>query len=284
MQGSDPVLEAVVNISEGRDPSWLGELATATRGCLDLHQDHDHHRSVLTLVGEVDLLIESVLALSHSTIEALDLTRHSGVHPRIGLVDVVPFVPLGSATMLDAMRARDRCAQRLGDELSLPCFLYGPLSDGTDRTLPEIRREAFRSLTPDAGPREPDPMAGAVAVGARPLLLAWNIWLRDVSIHDTKAIARQIRSPAVRSLGLQVGSETQVSCNLIDLAAQGPAQVFDQVECLLDAKGSIQRCELVGLAPMQCVTSTPRSRLEQLDLSVESTIEWRSQAAQIDIV
>ena len=283
MSTRDPVLEAVVNISEGRDPEWLDELVKSTPGCLDLHKDADHHRSVLTLIGHRSELIDAVVDLSKSVIADLDLRTHAGVHPRIGLVDVVPFVPVGTSTMADAIEARDQAAVRLSDVLDLPCFLYGPLDDGTLRTLPEIRRAAFGLLKPDRGPHAPHPCAGAVAVGARELLVAWNLWLENVELPRARELASLLRSTRVRALGLQVGGTTQVSCNLIDPTVTTPADVYDEVHALIVGSERIARCELVGLAPLQCLKAIDEGRWARLDLDLSTPIEERAAAVGLMI-
>ena len=284
MNTRDPVLEAVVNISEGRNPEWLDELVKSTPGCLDLHKDADHHRSVLTLIGHRSELIDAVVDLSESVIADLDLRTHAGVHPRIGLVDVVPFVPVGTSTMDDAITARDDAAARLSDALGLPCFLYGPLDNGTLRTLPEVRRAAFGLLKPDRGPHAPHPRAGAVAVGARDLLVAWNLWLENVDLARARELASLVRSPRVRALGLQVGDATQVSCNLIDPVVATPGDVYDQVHALMVGTEGIARCELVGLAPQRCLEVIDEDRWALLDLDPSTTIEHRAALAGITVL
>jgi glutamate formiminotransferase len=201
-------------------------------------------------------------------VQRLDLRTHDGVHPRIGVVDVVPFVPLAGSTYEDALRARDAMSSWIANELQIPVFLYGP-----ERSLPEIRRSAFTTLQPDLGPSEPHPTAGAVAVGARELMLAWNLWLSEPDLDLAKSIASSIRGPGVRALGLQVGDEVQVSMNLIDPLTVGPAEVYDRVAAL----AAIERAELVGLAPQAVLDSVNENRREQLNLSVETTIESRLQ-------
>jgi glutamate formiminotransferase len=180
----------------------------------------------------------------------------------------VPFVPLAGSTYEDALRARDAMSSWIANELQIPVFLYGP-----ERSLPEIRRSAFTTLQPDLGPSEPHPTAGAVAVGARELMLAWNLWLSERDLDLAKSIASSIRGPGVRALGLQVGDEVQVSMNLIDPLTVGPAEVYDRVAAL----AAIERAELVGLAPQAVLDSVNENRREQLNLSVETTIESRLQ-------
>jgi glutamate formiminotransferase len=225
---------------------------------------------VLTLGGpEVE---DAVRAVSVLAVEEIDLTAHAGVHPRMGAVDVVPFVPVGETEMPEAVEARDRFVAWAGKELQLPCFVYGP-----ERTLPELRRLAFRELAPDSGPSSPHPTAGATAVGARTPLVAYNLWLTDRDPALARALATELRSPAVRALGLEVGGHAQVSCNLMDPLDVGPAAVFDAVA----RKARVERAELVGLVPDAVLDGVPAHRWSELDLDRERTIEARLEAARI---
>jgi glutamate formiminotransferase len=256
------VLECVVNVSEGRRPevvAALGEAAGAD--LLDTHTDADHNRSVFTLVGEA-----APRAVARRAVELVDLRRHQGVHPRLGALDVVPFVPLGDATPDDAVAARDRFARWLAAELGVPSFLYGP-----ERTLPDVRRGAFDGLAPDAGPGRPHPSAGASAVGARPPLVAWNVWLADPDVGLARRVARAVRGPHLRALGLPVGGGAQVSMNLVAPDVVGPAQAWDRVAAL----APLRRAELVGLVPRAALERTDPGRWAQLDLGEERTIEFR---------
>jgi glutamate formiminotransferase / 5-formyltetrahydrofolate cyclo-ligase len=256
------VLECVVNLSEGRSAAVLAALADAVGpDCLDVHTCRHHHRSVWTLVGET-----APRALTRAAVELLDIGTHTGAHPRIGVVDVVPFVALDGSTEVDALAARDRYARWAADELGLPCFFYGP-----ERTLPEVRRGAFTTFTPDTGPAMAHPTAGAVAVGARPLLVAYNLWLAEPDPDLARSVAREVRAPGVRALGLAVGDEVQVSMNLVDPLRVGPAQVFDAVA----GRARIARAELVGLVPDAVLAATPPSRWAELDLSADVTIGAR---------
>jgi len=256
------VLECVVNISEGARLDVVEHLCSLVAPVLlDVHTDGDHNRSVLTLVGE-----DGPRSLTRAAVAALDLRDHVGVHPRIGVVDVVPFVPLGDATLADADAAADRFARWAAAELDVPCFRYG-----SGRSLPAVRRGAFTDFGPDWGPSVPHPSAGAIAVGARPVLVAYNLWLTGADLDAARAIARDLRGPAVRALGLAVGDEVQVSMNLIDPMALGPAQVYDAVA----TRASVARAELVGLVPRAVLEATEVDRWPQLDLSEERTIEAR---------
>ena len=252
----------MVNISEGRDALVIQELAQAVgRDLLDIHSDPDHNRSVFTMVGE-----DAPRNLAESALSMMSIANHDGVHPRIGMIDVVPFVPLKNSTMSDAIRARNEFAQWASHELGIPCFFYGP-----ERTLPEIRKHSWTRLSPDTGPDAPHDTAGAMCVGAREPLVAYNVWLRDVNLTETKRIASLVRCTEIRTLGLQVGRYTQVSMNLIAPDIAGPFEAVRAVKQHVD----IDRTELVGLLPEDVLRRIPIDQWEALDLSEDRTIEWR---------
>jgi glutamate formiminotransferase / 5-formyltetrahydrofolate cyclo-ligase len=267
------VLECVVNVSEGRDAAVIGALAEAAGpSLLDVHSDPHHHRSVLTLAG--DAVEADARSLANEAVARLDLHRHAGVHPRLGVVDVVPFVPLAGSSMADALAARDRFAVWIGSDLGVPAFVYGP-----ERSLPEVRRTAFapEGLVPDAGPAVPHPSAGAVCVGAREVLVAYNVWLADgVRVDRARQVAKAVRGPAVRALGFEVGGRAQVSMNLVDPLAVGPAAAYDAVAALVDVAGA----ELVGLLPTEVLDRVPAARWADLDLDASKTIEARLRRRQ----
>jgi glutamate formiminotransferase / 5-formyltetrahydrofolate cyclo-ligase len=256
------MLECVVNISEGRRLDVVELIArNAGHRLLDVHTDADHNRAVVTVVGE-----EAARAVALAAVLRLDLRSHRGVHPRLGVVDVAPFVPLGGASLAEAVAARDRFARWMGEELSVPCFVYGE-----ERTLPEIRRQAFATLAPDFGLAEPHRTAGATAVGARPVLVAYNLWLATDDVALAKEVAAGLRGPHVRALGLEVAGTAQVSTNLLDPLRTGPAAVYDAVR----RQAPVLRAELVGLVPEAVLVATPRQRWDQLDLDADRTIEAR---------
>jgi glutamate formiminotransferase len=269
------VLECVINISEGRNLDLLDELhVTAGQSLRDLHADTFHNRSVFTLINDAESLERDVHALIFEAFRTLDLRTHDGVHPRFGVVDVVPFVALEPEPSSRAVELRDASAQWIATTYDVPVFFYGPV-DGVLRTLPEVRKRAFRDLAPDLGPTTPLPRLGAVAVGARGILLAWNLWLSGVSRDETRAIAKAVRRNEVRALAFRAGESMQVSCNLIDPMVVGPSRVYDEVTALLPEGGRIVRGELVGLLPRAVLESQDESRWEQLGLSVDQTIESR---------
>ena len=270
------MLECVVNVSEGRRRGVVEAVAAAAgASLLDVHTDAHHNRAVLTLAGG-EGLEEAVRAVATETVHRVDLRAHVGVHPRIGALDVVPFVPLAGTTMVDAVAARDRFATWVGARLEVPCFLYGP-----ERPLPEVRRRAFVDLVPDTGPSVAHPTAGATCVGARRVLVAYNLWLApeagaglrgpNAALDVARSVAAAIRGPAVRALGLDVGGRAQVSTNLVDPLVVGPAQAYDAVAALAPVAGA----ELVGLVPAAVLDAVPAGRWGELDLSPSRTIEGR---------
>ena len=282
--GDHPPAECVINVSEGRDAAVVSTIAEAGRpSLLDVHSDAEHHRSVLTLAGPLDEVEASARRVAVAAVTSIDLRTHRGVHPRLGALDVVPFVPLGDDPSGDArdavLRARDDFAHWVGAELGVPCFLYGP-----ERTLPDIRRGAFRTLTPDAGPPAPHPTAGASAVGARPVLIAYNLWITDASPGGTegrvvdvaKQLAATLRRPGLRTLGLAVAGGAQVSCNVTDPSSVHLVDVYDEVDRGAQLQGCrVQRGELVGLLPEAALLAVPEHRRAELGLRTEDTIEFR---------
>lgn len=278
------LLECVVNVSEGRDEAILQHLAVAAGpALLDQHRDPDHNRSVLTLVGPTELVADAARSLAAATVTHLDLQQHTGAHPRLGVLDVVPFVPYepgGQAPrdLTAAVAERDRFASWLGTELGVPSFLYGPLPGGGTRTLPDLRRLAFgpapRGLTPDHGPARADPRSGATAVGARQVLVAYNVWVSTAEV--ARRVAPLVRRAEVRALGLVVGTRAQVSCNLVDPGRYGPKPLYDAVALLAaEAGGAVKGGELVGLIPEAVLAAVPPGRRAELGLSEGATVESR---------
>jgi glutamate formiminotransferase len=269
------VLECVINISEGRTLELLNQLRGRAGASLrDLHADAFHNRSVFTLIHDPEPLSRDVHALITAAYDTLDLRLHEGVHPRFGVVDVVPFVALEPVEPVQAVELRDRTAQWISETFAVPTFLYGPVGEDI-RSLPEVRRRAFDGLSPDFGPSMASSKLGAVAVGARPILVAWNLWLAGVSRDETRALAKSVRRSEVRSLAFRAGEYTQVSCNLIDPLIVPPSIVYDEVAARLPDGGHVVRAELVGLVPRAVLDAEDPSRWHQLGLSENQTIESR---------
>ena len=260
------MLEAVPNFSEGRDQEVVEALRSALSAparLLDVHVDADHHRSVFTLVGEADALVETLLAGIACARERIDLRRHEGAHPRIGAADVVPIVPIKADDMKHAKETAGELARRIGGELSLPVFLYGELAPGRGPAFfrhggpDELqRRIAAGELEPDFGPARLDERAGGVIVGARRPLIAFNVNLRG-ELEAAKAVAAVVREkgggfPGVRALGLDLprSGVVQVSMNVEDWEAAALHEILARIEDEAAAHGAaVVGSELVGLMP-----------------------------------
>jgi glutamate formiminotransferase len=287
-------LESVPNVSEGRDAATVGALASAfsSRGArlLDVHSDVDHHRSVFTLVGEDAALVESLVAGIAAARERIDLARHEGVHPRVGAVDVVPLVPLVPADMERAKAAALEVAARVGSELGLPVFLYAESGGGRRpaffrRGGPHELQDRVRAgeLAPDFGPAELDPSAGAVLVGARRPLVAFNVELETGDVEHARAIATAVREssgglPGVQALGLLLAAvgRAQVSLNIVDVEATPLHVVVERIRAEAEARGvGVARGELVGLLPGSVVAAAAAPALALPSLPTDRVLELR---------
>jgi glutamate formiminotransferase / 5-formyltetrahydrofolate cyclo-ligase len=261
-------LESVPNFSEGRDAGVLAELEEAMSAparLLDIHTDWDHHRSVFTLVGSGEDLVEALLAGIRRAAARIDLRRHEGAHPRIGAADVVPLVPIEPQDEARAREAALNLGERVGSELELPVFLYGHLTeDGREpaffrRGGPEElqRRVDDGELAPDFGPPRLHQSAGGVLVGVRRPLIAFNVNLRAGDVGVAREIARLIRErdggfPGVRALGLDLprAGLVQVSMNVTDWQAAALHEIVARIACEAEARGAeVAGSELVGLMP-----------------------------------
>ena len=259
-------LESVPNFSEGRDRPTIDALAAALGAkaeVLDVHADADHNRSVFTLVGEPDELIESLLAGIACARDRIDLRRHEGAHPRIGAADVVPIVPVDPTDMPRARETAKRIAERVGSDLDLPVFLYGELAPGRGPAFfrtggPEElqRRIDSGELEPAFGPKRLPDSAGGVLVGARRPLIAFNVNLRG-DLEAAKGVASVVREtgggfPGVRALGLDLPKAglVQVSMNVEDWEAAALHEIVVRIEVEAQARGAeVAGSELVGLMP-----------------------------------
>jgi glutamate formiminotransferase len=279
-------LESVPNFSEGRDGTTIAALgaALATRArVLDVHSDPDHNRSVFTLVGDEDALVDGLVAGVECARERIDLRVHEGAHPRIGAADVVPIVPLRPDELPRARDAAQRLAVRVGD-LGLPVFLYGELAPGRGpaffrRGGPDElqRRIDAGELEPDFGPRRLDERAGGVIVGARRPLIAFNVNLATNDVEVARAIASAVRErdggfPGVRALGLSLprAGHVQVSMNVEDWEAAALADVVSLIEAEALARAvEVSGAELVGLMPAGAAAAAAGAvlRIEGFDAS-----------------
>ena len=276
------LLESVPNVSEGRDPSVIGAIAQAFRGhgrVLDIHSDADHHRSVFTIVAEPDDLVESLLAGIARAAELIDLRSHDGIHPRIGAADVVPIVPIRNDEMGLAEEASLELGRRVGGELGLPVFLYGVSGGGRRPAFfrrggpGELQRRIdVGEIQPSFGPARLDPRNGGVLIGARPLLIAFNLDLATGDLEDAQAIAATVRESSgglkgVQALGLLLpaSGRVQVSINVIDVDAAPLVAVVDRVRTAALERGVVVgQSELVGLLPEAAAAPAAALGLEAL--------------------
>lgn len=268
------LVESVPNYSEGRRIEVVDRLAEAAGSApgaylLDRTSDASHNRSVLTLAGEAEAVERALEATVQVAIDTIDMAQHAGEHPRIGAVDVIPFVPLGTTTIDDCIRLARSFGARVADRFGIPVYLYARAASRPDRVrLADVRRGGYEAVRdeiadpaadrgPDFGPARTHPRAGAVAIGARPFLIAWNINLDSDDVEVAKRIARQVREsggglPAVQGNGFMIEEldAAQVSMNLLDFERTPMWRVFDEVARLAAEEGvGIRESELIGLAP-----------------------------------
>lgn len=268
----DPIVECVPNVSEGRDAARLARFAAAVRDTpgvtlADVHADPDHHRSVFTFLGAPDAVAAAAVSLAGAVFAEIDMREHRGIHPRIGALDVLPFVPLAGAPMAVAIRLAHTVGAALAAHHALPVYYYGEAARRPERrVLRELRHGEYEGLAarlgtangrPDDGPARFDPRAGAILAGARHVLIAYNVWLASQDLDAARAIAREVRAssgglPAVQALGLPLASRhrVQVSMNLLDHRVTPIPAAFDRVAEAAGRRGiAVERGELVGLAP-----------------------------------
>ncbi|MGE0160063.1 MAG: glutamate formimidoyltransferase [Gemmatimonadales bacterium] len=290
------VLEAVPNFSEGRDLAKVRALVDTIVAekvdVLDWSSDPDHHRTVVTYIGDPPLVEAASVAAARFALEHFDLREHRGVHPRVGALDVLPFVPLEALRMEDAVSAAHRVGSRIG-AMGVPVFYYGMASDPPGRRLATLRKGGFEGLErtfatgllPDEPPgaRAPHPSAGVTCVGAREVLLAWNVYVEGLGIEDARAIAAKIREAGggfagLRALGLHLpGSDRmQISMNLEAPARTSPIDVFEAIEREARGRGGrVVETEVIGMAPDALVYPGAVNRLLLPDLGPARVLSRR---------
>ncbi len=255
-----PLVQCVPNFSEGRNPVVIAAIVQAVRDTpgvrlVDWSADADHNRLVVTFVGLPGPVQTAALAAAAAAIKHIDLSVHTGVHPRLGAIDVLPFVPLRDITLADCAALAEETSRELAAHHALPVFLYEAASP-EGRSLPAIRKHAFAPFLPDFGPAAPHPTAGAVVVGARGPLVAYNVTLATANLTVARTIAREMRGlphlPGIRALGLRLPSRglTQVSMNLTRPAETPLLAVFGWVQARAGELGTTAiESELIGAMP-----------------------------------
>jgi glutamate formiminotransferase len=267
------LVECVPNFSEGRNKETITRLCAAiaavpTTCVLDTHIDPDHNRSVITFVAHPDQIVTAAVNAVTLAAKLIDMRRHRGEHPRLGATDVLPFVPVSGVTLADCVLFAHQAGERIGRELSIPVFFYELAAWRPDRkNLEDVRRGALELLreqiatvaerAPDVGPLRVHETAGAIAVGARPFLIAFNINLRSKDVAVARQIARAVRArqgglPFVKALGFELATRglVQVSMNLVNYEVTGMEQAYEAVRKEADRLGvEIASTEIVGLVP-----------------------------------
>lgn len=291
------LVECVPNISEGRRPEVIAAVAAAVRGTdgvrlLDVQSDASHNRSVVTFAGEVEAVRRASVALAQVAVAHIDLRQHQGEHPRMGAVDVIPFVPLGETAMEDCIALARQVGQDIWAQLQVPVYYYGRAATAAHRLrLPEVRRGEFEGLAekmrqpawgPDVGDPRPHPTAGAVAVGARGPLIAYNVNLRTTDVQIARAVARAVRESSgglvnVQARGVVAASGlAQVTINILDASATPMVRVFDLIRQEADRFGvAIAESEVVGLVPLDALLDVARAALRLRDFSRDQVLDLR---------
>jgi glutamate formiminotransferase len=294
-----PVIECIPNISEGRRPEIVREIAAAvgaaapTIRVLDVSSDAEHNRSVLTLAGDAAGLTAGVLELFARTLKAVDLRTHTGEHPRMGAVDVVPFVPIEGVTMADCVALARSIGQQVADRFHVPVFLYEEASTNAARkNLEDIRRGEFEGLAakmaspgwaPDFGPATPHPSAGASAIGARMPLIAYNINLATDRLDVAKKIAAAVRHSSggfrfVKAMGVMLESRgvVQVSMNLTNFEKTSIPRVFEFVTREAARYGvNVLESEVVGLVPQAALVAAAEYYLQLEGFRPDQVLETK---------
>jgi glutamate formiminotransferase/formiminotetrahydrofolate cyclodeaminase len=297
------IVECIPNFSEGRDSSIVNAIASAIASVsnvvvLDQTMDSDHHRSVITFAGEPESVLEAAVLAAARAVELIDLNHHTGEHPRIGALDVLPFVPIKGVTMTDCVALARRAGERIARELRVPVYLYEHAATRPDRIdLANVRRGEFEGLreviavnpesAPDFGEAKVHPTAGAVAVGARAPLIAYNINLATEDLTIAKNIARAIRGRDgglryVKALGFELAArrQVQVSMNLVNYEATPLFRVFEMVKREADRYGvHIAGSEIIGLIPQAALNACADFYLQIENFSADLVLEQRLQAA-----
>ncbi|HKZ98826.1 MAG TPA: glutamate formimidoyltransferase [Thermoplasmata archaeon] len=293
------IVECVPNFSEGRRPEVVEALRASLASVpgvrvLDVESDRDHNRSVITFVGDRRAVAEGALAGARAAVERIDMNRHEGAHPRVGALDVLPFVPISGVTMEDCTELARSVGKRIAEELGVPVYLYERAATRPERrALPDVRRGGYEGLReaierdperrPDFGPQRLHPTAGATIVGARPVLIAWNVNLKSSDEGLARRIARTIRErdgglPAVRAKGFALRERgiVQVSMNMLDYTVTSLARAYDAIEAEASKAGvEILESEMIGLVPLEAVLDATRARFQFANLRREQVLEVR---------
>lgn len=294
----EKIMECVPNFSEGRDREKVDYIVEAFRAkkdvkLLDYSSDEDHNRTVVTVIGEPEALGNAMVEAARRATEVIDMTKHQGQHPRMGAVDVVPFIPVRNCTIEEADAVAKSVAKRMGEELGIPCFLYEKSASAPHRAnLADVRKGQFEGMAekltrpewqPDFGPVHIHPTAGVTAVGARMPLVAFNINLDTPNLDIATAIAKKVRYinggfRFVKAMGvaLEERNIVQVSMNLTDFTRTAVYRVFETVKMEARRYGvNVVGSEVIGLVPMQALVDCAEYYLQIENFSADQILESR---------
>src|SRR5438128_2844021 len=293
------IVECVPNFSEGRRKDVVDAVAKAIGSVpevrvLDQEMDANHNRSVITFVGDRTGVAEAAFRGAQKAVELIDMNRHRGEHPRVGAIDVLPFVPIAGVTMDDCVTIARSVGKRIADELQVPVYLYEAAATRPDRgALPDVRRGECEGLrgeiatrpdrAPVLGPPARQPTAGAGIVGARPVLIAWNVNLRTTDVGVAKRIAKSSREsdgglPAVRAKGFELADRglVQVSMNMIDYHKTSLVQAFEAIRALAaKERVDIEESEIIGLVPLDALVDAATQYFKLARFHREQILETR---------
>jgi glutamate formiminotransferase len=284
------IVECVPNFSEGKDPKIINAIFDAAKTVksvkvFELEYNASHNRMLFTIVGEPEAVLSSVFESIKVATKLIDMNRHVGEHPRIGATDVVPFVPVSGVTMEECVKLAEKLGKKVGEELGVPVFLYEEAaSKPENRNLADVRKGEYEGLKikmnkPDFGPEKVHPTAGAVIIGARKYLVAYNVNLDTPDVEIAKQIAKKIREkdgglPGVKALGFEVDGFAQVSMNLVDYEKTNFDEAYRAVEVEAEKLGvKIKDSEIYGMIPLESVVAAVKTTFKADNFKSDQVLE-----------
>lgn len=290
----DKIVECVPNFSEGKDQKVINAIFEAAQKSkskelkvFELESNSDHNRMLFTIVGKPEAVLESVFESIKKATELIDMNKHKGEHPRIGATDVVPFVPVSGISMKECVELSNKLAQKVADELKIPVFMYEESAKSPEnKNLADVRVGEFEGFKasmkkPDFGPSQIHPTAGAVVIGARKYLVAFNVNLDTPDVQIAKDIAGKIREkngglPGVKALGFEVDGKAQVSMNLVDFEKTNFDVAYNAVEDLAEKMGvGIKSSEIYGMIPLEAITRAIKGTFRADTFKSDQILETR---------
>ncbi len=299
------LVECVPNFSEGRDPKVIAEILAEIESVdgaqlLDQEMDKDHNRAVVTLVGEPEPVKEAAFRAIAKAAQLIDMEKHTGEHPRMGATDVCPFIPISGLTMEECVQLARELGERVGKELEIPVYLYEAAATRPEReNLADVRRGEYEGIRdsiatdpnrkPDFGPSKTHPRAGAIAIGARPFLIAFNVYLDTQNLQIAKDIANAIRHAEggyryVKAMGFEIKErrQVQISMNLVNYPKTPIFRVFETIKSEARRYGvAVVGSEIVGLTPLRAITRTADFYLQLENFKMNQVLEYKLKSRKV---